>query len=325
MALPKQLRNEDAELAALEAQIYGVQPDAAQESADQAPESAPQDAAQEPVQSDTPQSTTETESPQAAQPEADSEEDLFQRRYATLRGKYDSETKRYRQTIAELNARISELTVENANLAQAQAVPLVTDADRAEFGEELLAVQQRIAESVNATSQAKIEALNKRIEELNQRRQDEQVQLATKGFHEKLTALVPDFSVLDADPRWIAWLDQHDTTLGGTRRGFAAAAFQNQDAEAVAYYVNLFRKTLHQQEAKKQQTRAELEKQVTPTRSATAGVPASAASAQTRYTEAEMNAKWAEVSKLYAKGDDAEAEKLERDLSAAYLEGRVTK
>ena len=144
-----------------------------------------------------------------------------------------------------------------------------------------------------------------------------------QGFSQRLAQLVPDFAEVDRDERWMKWLSEHDPMLRGPRRSQAQAAFDAGDAEAVAHYVGLWRETLAEPtEPEKPVVQAELEKQVAPTRSANSVKQPTNQNSKT-YSAREMDAAWNKVSLMMRRGKHEEAAKLEAELSAAYIEGRV--
>ena len=112
--------------------------------------------------------------------------------------------------------------------------------------------------------------------------------------------------------------------LRGPRRDQAAQAFNTGDADAVAHYVKLWRQTLEPEVPQERQTRqAELEKQVTPNRTANSANTKSVGKDAKIFTEREIAAAWNRIRNYNTRGKYDEANKLEADITTAYLEGRV--
>ena len=112
--------------------------------------------------------------------------------------------------------------------------------------------------------------------------------------------------------------------LRGPRRDQAARAFEQGDAEAVAHYVKLWRETLAPEVPQERQTRqTELEKQVAPNRSANSANTKSVGKDVKVYSEREIAAAWNRIRNLNTRHQYDEATKLEAEITAAYLEGRV--
>ena len=205
-----------------------------------------------------------------------------------------------------------------------EKVSLVTDADRAEFGEELLDVQRRVAEEVSHQYEDRLTKQDAVIQDLQGKLADTGNQVGEMDFNQRLRYLVPDFSTIDSDERWVAWLNEHDPMLRGPRRVQAQQAFDKGDAEAIAHYVGLWKATFAEpSEPVKPPNQAELEKQVAPNRSANSVSTKSVGQTSKVYSTREVDAAWTKVRTLNTQGKYEAAEKLEAELTVAYMEGRV--
>ena len=198
----------------------------------------------------------------------------------------------------------------------------MTDADRAEFGEELLDVQRRVAREVSQDYEGRLEQQDVVIQKLEEKLQQTGNQVGEVGFSQRLNQAVPDFPQIDNDERWVSWLNEHDPMLRGPRRVQAQQAFDAGDVEAIAHYVSLWKETLAAPKAAKS-NQAELEKQVAPNRSANSVRTQSTTQNSKIYSPRDADKAWTKVRTLNTRGQYAEAEKLEADLTAAYMEGRV--
>ena len=205
-----------------------------------------------------------------------------------------------------------------------EKVSLVTDEDRAEFGEELLDVQRRIATEVSQEYEGRLEQQDAVIKKLEEQLQQTGNQIGEVGFSQRLAQLIPDFAQVDNDERWVAWLNEHDPMLRGPRRVQAQKAFDSGDAEAIAHYVGLWKETLVEPSEPETPVRqTELEKQVAPNRSANSVRTQSANQNAKVYSQRDVDSAWVKVRTLNTRGQYAEAEKLEAELTSAYMEGRV--
>ena len=328
MALPKQVQAQLAELEELEKTLEA--------------QKKPKLVKDEEVKPDEEQLDTEaevTEEPVAATPEPEEAEsadtsptdvaDEFEQKYKTLRGKYDAEVPRLHQQVRDLNGKLDELAKSmeakpEPPTKSKEKVSYVTDADRAEFGEELIDVQRRVAQEVSQEYTERMEQQDAVIQKLQEQLAKTGNDVGEMSFTQRLHSVVPDFAEIDNDERWVAWLNEHDPMLRGPRRDQAAAAFQAGDAEAVLHYVNLFKESISEPEtAPRQQRQTELEKQVAPNRSANSVRTQSANQNSKIYSPKEVDNAWTKVRTLNTKGKYADAEKLEAELTAAYMEGRV--
>ena len=255
-------------------------------------------------------------------------EDDFKQKYSTLRGKYDAEVPRLHQQVREMTDELSairkEITAKKAEPTKPkEKVSYVTDEDRAEYGEELLDVQRRVAQEVSQDYQGQIERQDAVIAKLQEKLATTGSQVGEMDFSQRLQQAVPDWSKIDNDERWVAWLNEHDPMLRGQRRVLAQVAFDNGDVDAVSDYVKLWKASLGEPDVAKQNRKTELEKQVAPNRSANSNRTQSAAQSSKIYSPREIDNAWTKVRTLNTKGQYAEAEKLEAELTVAYMEGRV--
>jgi hypothetical protein len=147
-------------------------------------------------------------------------------------------------------------------------------------------------------------------------------QVSEATFEQRLHRLVPDFDQINLDPKWVDWLNEIDPLLRAPRKSIAQEAFNRGDAEGVAHYVSLFRQTTEPAEAPKSKAKSELERQIQPTRSA---ATAQTASPKGRiYTDSDVRVMYQKAATLGAQGKLEEARKLEAEIDAAYMDGRVT-
>jgi len=320
MALPRQVQAQLAEVEELEKQLK------AQDA----------EAPPEPVVEDTEVEVTEEPAKQEAKPEEakpaddtpkEDPADDFKQKYSTLKGKYDAEVPRLHQQIRELTEQMKALQIAQEAAKKAEAakpkekVSLVTDADREEFGEELIDVQRRVAREVAQDYEERFEKQEQVIKALQDQLQNTGNQIGEMNFGQKLRQMVPDFDQIDADERWMQWLNEYEPMLNGPRRDRAQEAFNTGDAETVAHYVKLFKQTLEEPSKPVADTRqAELEKQVSPSRSVSVQ---KADQSKKVYSEKEISGSWTRIRNLNTKGQFEEASKLEAEITSAYLEGRV--
>ena len=316
MAMPKQVQAQIAEIEAYEKALE----------AQQNPHTEGLDTETEVVAEVAASTKPEKAKPADTSP-TDVEEETFKQKYKTLTGKYDAEVPRLHQQVREmtevtkqLQAQLQALKVEPTK--PKEKVSLVTDADRAEFGEELLDVQRRVAREVSEEYSGRLEQQDAVIQKLQDDLAKTGSQVGEVGFSQRLNIAVPDFPQIDNDERWVSWLNEHDPMLRGPRRDQAQQAFDAGDVEAIAHYVSLWKETLAAP-ADARPNQAELEKQVAPNRSANSVRTQSTAQNSKVYSPRDADRAWEKVRTLNTRGQYAEAEKLEADLTVAYMEGRV--
>jgi uncharacterized coiled-coil protein SlyX len=322
MALPKQVQKQLEEVEELEKALQAqLNPEAVQDTDPEELETGVE-------VTDQAEEVPEPEEVEPADTSSTDVADDFKQKYSSLLGKYDAEVPRLHQQVRQLTEEMEALRQkETAKQVEPtkpkKKVSLVTDEDRAEFGEELLDVQRRIAKEVSQEYEDRFEQQEAVIQSLQDKIAETGSQVGEVGFSQRLAQLVPDFNQVDNDERWMAWLNEHDPMLRGPRRVQAQTAFDEGDAQAIADYVKLWKNSLPEAKAEKPNRKSELEKQVAPNGSANSVRTQSATQNTKQYSPREVDAAWTKVRVLNTNGKYGEAEKLEAELTAAYMEGRV--
>ena len=318
MALPRQVEAQLRELEALEKQLTDAQNPAP---ADPAPTLAepPQDPQPAPAEPKPVEPTPTPTEPVVA-------EETWQQKYKTLKGMYDAEVPRLHADLRELKAQVDSLRKASETKPVEPAKPkaaekLVTDADVEAFGSDLIEVQRKVAREVAAEFRGELDAMRAENEKLREQLTSTGTQVSEASFEQRLYRMVPDFEAVNADPKWIAWLNEVDPLLRAPRSSVAQQAFNRGDAEGVAHYVAMFKKSVAPVEPTADKA-TELELQIQPNRSATSTPPTSQKGKV--YTNADIEKMFRKATDLGVKGRVDEAKKLEAEIDAAFMEGRVT-
>lgn len=313
--LEKQLSGEavaeEKEVSDVTAEVVELQPQTEAQPEEETTEVAE---AQEPVVEEKPKQTDEDAA-------------VWRQKYKTLQGMYDKEVPQLHSEVKTLTKELEALKSSMQKTKEVEAKQqqkLVTDEDVQTFGEDLIEVQRKVAREVAAEFEQKLEAMRSENSELRELLGTTDSKVSASNFESRLHRLVPDFQQLDSDPRWIAWLDGVDPVLRGPRRTIALQAYQSGDAEAVAYYVDLFKQSIAPMEepVKSAAQNKELERQIQPTRNASTATPTSQKGRT--YTTSDIQRMFQKAAKLGSSGKLDEAKKLEAEIDAAYMQGRVT-
>lgn len=318
MALPRQVEAQLRELEALEKQLTEAQNPAP---ADPAPTPAepPQDPQPAPAEPKPVEPTPTPTEPVVA-------EEKWEQKYKTLKGMYDAEVPRLHADLRDLKAQVDNLRKASETKPVEPAKPktaekLVTDADVEAFGSDLIEVQRKVAREVAAEFRDELDAMRAENEKLREQLTSTGTQVSEASFEQRLYRMVPDFEAVNADPKWIAWLNEVDPLLRAPRSSVAQQAFNRGDAEGVAHYVALFKQNSKPVEPTADKT-DELERQIQPNRSAVSTPPTSQKGKV--YTNADIEKMFRKATDLGIKGRSDEAKKLEAEIDAAFMEGRVT-
>lgn len=322
MALPKQVEAQLRELEQIEKQIAE-----SQNPAPVNPES--QSTEDPPAEISTPEPPAQQQTPVESKPEPTEPaiaEETWQSRYIALKGKYDAEVPRLHADVREFKAQLDKLqkAVETKPVETkkpAVAEKLVTDADVEAFGSDLIEVQRKVAREVAAEFRGELDTMRAENEKLREQLTSTGTQVSEASFEQRLYRMVPDFEAVNVDPKWIAWLNEVDPLLRAPRSSVAQQAFNRGDAEGVAHYVSLFRQGGKPVEPTADKTN-ELELQIQPNRSATSTPPTSQKGKV--YTNADIEKMFRKATDLGIRGQTDAAKKLEAEIDAAFMEGRVT-
>jgi len=334
MALPKQIQAQLDEVEALEKQLAQGEETETIEPTEVKEKKTSKKAKAKDTKVDMTEVPVQREEPVAveAEPADDIPEevsDSFKQKYSTLKGKYDAEVPRLHQQVRELSEQMKAIREEAVTAEKVKSekpkerVSYVTDADRDEYGDDLIDFQRRVAKEHAQEFEGRFEQQAKVIEELQKKISTTDSQVGEQGFTQRLNALVPGFDQLDNDERWVSWLNEYDPMSRGPRRDQAQAAFDAGDAEAIAHYVSLFNGSVNPVDTSKSDRQKELEKQVSPNRSASTASTKSAGQSDKIYSTASSEKAWNKIRTLNTNGKYDEAEKLEAELTVAYMEGRV--
>ena len=318
MALPRQVEAQLRELEALEKQLTDAQNPAPADPT-KTPAEPPQDPQPAPAEPKPVEPTPTPTEPVAA-------EEKWEQKYKTLKGMYDAEVPRLHADLRDLKAQVDSLRKASETKPVEPAKPkaaekLVTDADVEAFGSDLIEVQRKVAREVAAEFRGELDAMRAENEKLREQLTSTGTQVSEASFEQRLYRMVPDFEAVNVDPKWIAWLNEVDPLLRAPRSSVAQQAFNRGDAEGVAHYVSLFRQGGKPVEPTADKTN-ELELQIQPNRSATSTPPTSQKGKV--YTNADIEKMFRKATDLGVKGRVDEAKKLEAEIDAAFMEGRVT-
>ena len=239
---------------------------------------------------------------------------------------YDAEVPRLHADLRELKAQVDSLRKASETKPVEPAKPkaaekLVTDADVEAFGQDLIEVQRKVAREVASEFRGELDAMRAENEKLREQLTSTGTQVSEASFEQRLYRMVPDFEAVNADPKWIAWLNEVDPLLRAPRSSVAQQAFNRGDAEGVAHYVAMFKQTVAPVEQKADKT-DELERQLQPNRGATSAPPTSQKGKV--YTNSDIEKMFRKAADLGTKGQLDAAKKLEAEIDAAFMEGRVT-
>lgn len=330
MGLPAQVQRQLDEADALQARLAAVP---------QTQENVPS-----PEQVADPQPGTQPTPAEPVAPDSSSGKDsrdeyaLLEQRYKSLQGMWQSAESRLRHSqaqVAELTQRLEDLAtkVEQQSQAPKAAEPsaLVTDKDTEAFGSDLIDLARRISrEEFGVREQQLLGQISKLEQQLAAASQQvgavvsTQVQSSQERFYAAIDGAVPEWEALQASPEGQQWLV---TRIPGTQMTWNDAlqdAARTFNAARAVEVFNTFlaqHPSLDKRRKPQQDTRPELQRQVAPSRAATA---ATTPTGKRVYTAREYSAEMDRVVQLHKQRKYDEAQALETEMGTALAEGRVT-
>jgi hypothetical protein len=310
---------------------------------------------EEPAAAEAPAPEHETPPPAAeapvAQPAPAAVEEDFRAKYLTLQGKYNAEVPALRTQVEALQRIIQNMQQhqqQQTEQAKPETTTVVDPKDIEEFGEDLVNKSRKWA---RAEMQGEFDKLNQKFTELqqNQAQSAQQAQMnqaqalmqsmdndshwgqqtdqtaPTDGRHER-------WRVVNEDPKFLEWLQQHDVFTGHKRLLQLRDAFTSgQHSRFKAFFEAFAREQTATQAAPQthstdtpaqEPVRPSLEQFAMPGRNsgpATPGAPAD----KILWTNASIAAFYRDCNKGLYRNKEPERARLEADLVAAAREGRV--
>ena len=269
----------------------------------------------------------------------------WEHKYRSEVGRFKAETERAReaaqmawQQVEQLRQEMASMRAEMTKAPEPESEPEtepetgITPADIDTFGSELVEFAQRAARKAAMDSQRvldiRLKAMDSALAEI--RGQVGQVetktqQTAEQRFYKDLEAEIPNWSEINNDPAFHAWLQQPEGLSGYPRQAFLNQAHQALDVGRVAAFFNFYRADQGQPAVSApskapSKAQSELRKQVSPPRSkASASAPSKGD--QKIWTQDEIMHFY--EAKARGKIDPTEAARMESDLNSAVAEGRV--
>lgn len=334
MALPEQIRKQSEAVQALYDQLNG-------DGNNTGEETPPADGTATPIDSPADENTGQNvATPPASEQTAgetkseDENSETYAQRWRSLQGSYNAEVRNRHELqnrVQQMEQLLASLSAQQTASAapQPQATKLVTEKDVEEYGEsidmmrrvtreELGAVAQRIAQIESALRQMHSSVVPQ-VQAVVQRQQ----MTSEQQFWADLTRLAPSWRSVNDNTEFQNWLLQADPLTGITRQTYLEDAQRSLDASRVANFFRSWLETTGQAQ-NAQSSRAsssELEKQVAPGRSKTAGAPTS--SNTKTYSPSDIQKFFSDVRQGKYKGREAERDRIERDIFAAQRENRI--
>lgn len=251
----------------------------------------------------------------------------WQQRFKTLEGIHRTSVEQNKVLVAQMqqiSARLEALP-QQPQPAPAPEQPLVTTQDDEKFGSDLVDLARRAARQELKAIVARLQSIEDLIRKVTPKvdrvAHVEQAVAQTREdrFWSELNTAVPDWEVINASQEWIKWLAEYDPVAGCTRQESLNAAQAALDHRRVAGLFKLFRAgQAPAQPSRSTQAKAELARQVAPSRTSTVTVPPKG---EQRYTGQDYSF-WFDPRRV-ADRPAQEVATMKAELDRAHAEGRI--
>ena len=171
----------------------------------------------------------------------------WENRFKALKGRFDAETRRHGETVSQFETRMRDMAAEIAKLSRPQLpgtgdqpLVLITDKDKADFGEDLIDVIKRAAiEAVMPQLKPIAETVGQVQARVDTTTQETERQFLHR-MHTTMDASVPGWDALNKDPNFIAWTKQNDVYSGLNRQELLQKAWYAGDSNRVIAFFQGF-------------------------------------------------------------------------------------
>jgi hypothetical protein len=257
--------------------------------------------------------------PVAAPPPAPPSED-WEHKYKTLQGVHNRHVGDLKTRIGELEAHIAQLARQQQAAAPATPPPEMNPQDAETFGQDLVEMVRRNAESMSG---ATVKQLNDRVAQLEQQLAGATAvasKTADEVFYERLAQSVPDWEQINQHEDFLAWLAEVDPMYGVPRQQALTSAGNARDVSRVAHVFNTWKGTVPQ--TPKPAPKAE--PQVSPRSSGNGNATVTqAAGNQQVITIQQIEAFYKDVQRGAYRGREQDMAQQEAVINAALAENRI--
>ena len=248
--------------------------------------------------------------------------DDFEQKYRTLQGIFSANKAKLEQQVSERDAQVQELQRQIEAMKQAQnrepEVKFGTDEDRANFGDDFVALVERGVQARTQEYRQEISQLKSQLEMMGGRLQqvDQSMEVSRhSALLADMDTLVPGWREQNTDPAFLEWLDDVDPVFGAKRSEVLNDAIARHDSTRAAGVFKAF-----PGRGAQKPRQPSLAQQVSPSR----GHSASGHDNQPRvFTESSI----AQFYDSWRRGliSDTQAKAIEQEIEQAYASGRIVK
>lgn len=247
--------------------------------------------------------------------------DEFRQKYLSLQGVHRSFEDKIRN-LERSNAQIAA-DLAAAQRVQEQAPPEANPQDAETFGQDMVEMVQRVAETMFGSAAKAIDARLSAIEQRLEGTAQVVAKTAEETFYERLATAVPDYADINVSEDFLSWLGEEDGVSGTPRQNALTAAGNALDASRAAKVFLAFKASqapAAPAPQAKPSAAAQLAKQVTPS---SVSAPSVNPTTKNTYTVAEVQSFYRDMQSGKYRGREDVAAQLEANINQALAEGRI--
>lgn len=261
----------------------------------------------------------------------------WEHRFNSMKGRHDKAQESIRQMSDQIQSMQNVIATMSVATPPATKLPaeldpklLITPQEEAEYGPEFLNLVERKARAATAGLEQQLADLKSQLSNVGGNMAQSARDSMFRGLDDQSSG-VPDWRVINKDPKFLHWLDLPDTYSGAIRLNLLKAAFERNDTPRVLAF---FKGFLAEEAALDPATRGP---GIPPVPTPTSKVPLESLAAPGRAkTAAEIPAEkpivtrpyitqfYAEVAAGKYRGNEPEKNRIENEIFAAQREGRIT-
>jgi hypothetical protein len=165
----------------------------------------------------------------------------WENRFKSLRGRWDQEQKRHRETVEQFEQRMNDVARENRKLKQPQfndqsPMPMITDKERDDYGADLIEIMKRAAVEAVLPMLKPIAQTVGQVQARVETTENETGKQFLSRMHGTMDNTVPGWQELNEDPNFIAWTKRSDVYSGLNRQELLQKAWYAGDSNRVAAF-----------------------------------------------------------------------------------------
>ena len=166
----------------------------------------------------------------------------WENRFKALKGRYDADQRRSRETLDQYEERMRGVAQENARLKQPRPtldqgmLPMITDKEREDYGADLIEIMKRAAVEAVLPMLKPIAQTVGQVQARVETTENETGKQFLQRMHGSMNNEVPGWQQLNEDPNFIAWTKRNDVFSGLNRQELLQKAWYAGDSNRVAAF-----------------------------------------------------------------------------------------